>query len=820
MKLMSLINDIPSRTVQANVTDSGANQHMTISTANMFGIIDITDLNLTVGHPNEYYDLHVNKIVETNSENGSLYMFDSPSPISSNFQTIGSNFVSETLRKSDQLHQTFEKISIAMTRKLGDMIELPKSQPKRTYNEDLECEIVMVKMPKCMAWLDDEPIGNLDKMEDKVDNLSLQCTPQVLPSIELYTLPVTHPKDVEGTIGIPLEVEPLDHMKLEDLGLNTNTHDLFLSSKRFPSVGEPKPQLLPNFSPLDVHLGDKRGTDLPINPYSPGSFRMKVIFDEKKLGSRKAHLLEDKQILSVGVFDKVFSIWKAFGGNTRDLGSFKEETDKTTNLHQHISGLCSQRLETASQDTRDAIAFHPTTASQDLATAPCVRSEKIYNHAKDVDVMASHVIGDAVVKGVVKLLVDVPYDNHNNPSDQAVDVFQSDLQFTKDSHVSPCDICHKAKQTREPFTLSDHKTTVIGELVHVDLWGPYKVISKDGCKSSSSFLNGKSLLELVYGVKPKLSHLRSFFCLCYSSMLNNSHKFSARDIEFYENVFSFKMNYCLQPVEENHDDNINSLNFFDEKHFDDQTSFRPNDDGRVNFASNHESNVFPCSKSTQTSDECDDNIATSMVQPDLSRSGRNSKLPAKFNDYVVGSSRKYGLEKYVTYSNLSKTNYCFSTTLNKSSEPTIYAEAIKNPNWIEVTNNEIEALNRNNTWTICDLSPRRKVVESKCLWKIKKSDKVFIALLVYVDHIVITSNDLAKIEKFYMFLKSKCQIKDVGKLKYFLAIEVLDNIEGSCLSHRKYCLELLHEYGLLRLLNMLLLRLLENHIPLNLIETA
>ncbi|GKD19852.1 hypothetical protein Tco_1209010 [Tanacetum coccineum] len=56
MKLMSLINDIPSGTVQANMTcrDSGVNQHMTISTANMFGIIDITDLNLTVGHPNGF----------------------------------------------------------------------------------------------------------------------------------------------------------------------------------------------------------------------------------------------------------------------------------------------------------------------------------------------------------------------------------------------------------------------------------------------------------------------------------------------------------------------------------------------------------------------------------------------------------------------------------------------------------------------------------------------------------------------------------------------------------------------------------------------
>ncbi|GJZ63815.1 hypothetical protein Tco_0620236 [Tanacetum coccineum] len=34
--------------------------------------------------------------------------------------------------------------------------------------------------------------------------------------------------------------------------------------------------------------------------------------------------------------DEVFSIWKAFGGNTHDLGSFREETDKTTDLHQNL----------------------------------------------------------------------------------------------------------------------------------------------------------------------------------------------------------------------------------------------------------------------------------------------------------------------------------------------------------------------------------------------------------------------------------------------------------------------------------------------------
>ncbi|GKE18337.1 hypothetical protein Tco_1425914 [Tanacetum coccineum] len=199
-----------------------------------------------------------------------MYSYEQPS-------FLGSNFVGETLRKSDQLHQTFEKSSIAMTRNLYNMIELPMSQPKRTYNEDLECEIVMVKIPKCMAWLDDELIGDLDTMKDKVDNPSPQCTPQVLPSIELYTPPMTHPEEVEKTIGISMEVEPLDHMKLEDLGLNTNTHDLILSSKGFPSGDEPEPQFLPNFSPVDVKLGDKRGTDPPINPYSLGSFRMKVV---------------------------------------------------------------------------------------------------------------------------------------------------------------------------------------------------------------------------------------------------------------------------------------------------------------------------------------------------------------------------------------------------------------------------------------------------------------------------------------------------------------------------------------------------------------
>ncbi|GJW18123.1 ribonuclease H-like domain-containing protein [Tanacetum coccineum] len=79
-----------------------------------------------------------------------------------------------------------------------------------------------------------------------------------------------------------------------------------------------------------------------------------------------------------------------------------------------------------------------------------------------------------------------------------------------------------------------------------------------------------------------------------------------------------------------------------------------------------------------------------------------------------------------------------------------------------------------------------------------KSDKgVFLALLVYVDDIIITSNSVSEIEEFKVFLKSKFMIKDLGKLKYFLRIEVVDTDKGICLNQRKYVLDLLSEYGML-----------------------
>ncbi|GKD17882.1 hypothetical protein Tco_1207040, partial [Tanacetum coccineum] len=79
---------------------------------------------------------------------------------------------------------------------------------------------------------------------------------------------------------------------------------------------------------------------------------------------RKAHLLEDKKIPSVGVLDEVFITWMAFGGNTHDLGSFGEETNKITDLHQNleeafltereddVAGIKRRRRDPSSDDVK------------------------------------------------------------------------------------------------------------------------------------------------------------------------------------------------------------------------------------------------------------------------------------------------------------------------------------------------------------------------------------------------------------------------------------------------------------------------------------
>jgi hypothetical protein len=75
--------------------------------------------------------------------------------------------------------------------------------------------------------------------------------------------------------------------------------------------------------------------------------------------------------------------------------------------------------------------------------------------------------------------------------------------------------------------------------------------------------------------------------------------------------------------------------------------------------------------------------------------------------------------------------------------------------------------------------------------------KIFLALLVYADDIVLASNNDDAITQLIVFLNTQFKLKDLGPLKFFLGLEIARTSKGISLSQRKYTLEILEDSGLL-----------------------
>ncbi|GJV91667.1 ribonuclease H-like domain-containing protein [Tanacetum coccineum] len=182
----------------------------------------------------------------------------------------------------------------------------------------------------------------------------------------------------------------------------------------------------------------------------------------------------------------------------------------------------------------------------------------------------------------------------------------------------------------------------------------------------------------------------------------------SRDVKFFEKVFPFKTN---DNSILNTDDNqgLNHINFFNDVDMvDPGVSYDDTDNtGSQSDGSNHfylgsptfdhdEDNLGDLHGSngsagedemTATFDEQDNSsedindaipspIGAEHVHQPLRRSERVTTLPARYNDFVMASKVKYGLEKFVNYSKLRPESFCFATELNKSHEPKTFWEEI------------------------------------------------------------------------------------------------------------------------------------------------
>ncbi|RVX17384.1 Retrovirus-related Pol polyprotein from transposon RE2 [Vitis vinifera] len=79
---------------------------------------------------------------------------------------------------------------------------------------------------------------------------------------------------------------------------------------------------------------------------------------------------------------------------------------------------------------------------------------------------------------------------------------------------------------------------------------------------------------------------------------------------------------------------------------------------------------------------------------------------------------------------------------------------------------------------------------------LRRTDKCTILLLLYVDDMIITGDDLSGIQELKDFLSQQFEMKGLGHLSYFLGLEITHSTDGLYITQAKYASDLLSQAGL------------------------
>ncbi|KAD6795877.1 hypothetical protein E3N88_06773 [Mikania micrantha] len=495
----------------------------------------------------------------------------------------------------------------------------------------------------------------------------------------------------------------------------------------------------------------------------------------------------------------------------------------------------------------------------------------------------------------------------------------------------------------------------------------------------SKTINDKTPYEILHDRKPEYDHMRVFGCLTYFwSIDTKGDKFEvrgkpgiflgypqgvkgykifdigdkkmvvSRDVKFHEDVFIFPDQNQMgngddtfipmtQDVEVQSYENVIKNN-----HTVGPACGQENVEGPQENVEDTNIGFEPASAETQA-DPHDHGIGPELgpLEIPTERPKRDRTLPKHLNDYVVtfppsvdhahpastqDTSTVYPSTHFISYENFTHVHKRFLAAITTNVEPKNFKQAMQDPKWVEAMKQEIQALEKNNTWTIETLPEGKRAIDSKWVYKIKykpngdverykarlvargftqiegedfhdtfapvaklvtvrtllavatkrnwfihqldvnnaflhgdldeevymkiphgflkendnrvcrlrkslyglkqashnwyqkftnallglsfttsKADHslflyrhkdVFIAVLIYVDDVIMAGNNLNKMQEVKDRLRDQFSIKDLGPLKYFLGIEVARTSRGLVLSQRKYTLDILEDSGM------------------------
>ena len=109
-----------------------------------------------------------------------------------------------------------------------------------------------------------------------------------------------------------------------------------------------------------------------------------------------------------------------------------------------------------------------------------------------------------------------------------------------------------------------------------------------------------------------------------------------------------------------------------------------------------------------------------------------STPPSLLQDYITGSQvnhsttvkdrtngTRYPMHHFLSNSQFSSTHSAYPANITATKEPHTYAQAILDPNWQKAMDEELCALQLNQTWTLTLLPAGQKPIRCKWVYKIK-----------------------------------------------------------------------------------------------------
>lgn len=289
--------------------------------------------------------------------------------------------------------------------------------------------------------------------------------------------------------------------------------------------------------------------------------------------------------------------------------------------------------------------------------------------------------------------------------------------------------------------------------LHLSFWGESVLTAAFIInRLPSSILNNKCPYELLYNKPVDYNQIKAFGCLAFAMNpvhttdkfkprgvpcvfvgypptqkgyrlldLKTMQLFVSRDVSFNESIFPLNKNtpkpYMTPlPTEMPHelvnmyiDDDLSNAPLYDNAHTT-QTPAVPDESDLGGDVT--EQTTLPTGPTSPTSSQ-------STPQPPR-KSSRPHKPPTWMESYVTQPFPKPSANCITITTQPTSPNFaCFLTAVTTNKDPVLFKYAVQDINWVNAMNDELSALEANDTWDVTTLPPNKRAIGCKWLYKTK-----------------------------------------------------------------------------------------------------